>query len=165
MFDGDVQFVPLLAQDYWSVPLNSIFVPSTTGGSGTTLTPTQEESSAIIDSGSTIITGPQRLVDAFYAAVDGAVQGETISPELQGQWFVPCGTTVNAKFTFGNVTVTLTADQLHQPQDQSPNIPSYSQPLCLGSLTSTPGEATYPAWIMGDSLMKSVRTISLILFF
>jgi len=159
MFDGDVQFVPLLAQDYWTIPLNSIFIPSTTGGPGTTLTPTQEESSVAIDSGTSYILGPQRLVDAFYAAVDGAVEGGTIDPQLQGNWFVPCGTTVNANFTFGNVTVTLTAAELHRPLTQPPPVTFNSQPFCYGSLTSTGNTTTYPVWTMGDSLMKSVCTM------
>lgn len=159
MYDGEVQFVPVIAQDYWAVPLNSILVPSASGGAGTTLTPTEVEQSAIIDSGSSIITGPKRLVDAFYAAVDGAVDGGTVDPSLAGQWLVPCGTTVNAKFLFGNVTVTLAAPALHQSLSQSVNSTTSSDPLCFGSLTSIPGETTYPAWIFGDSLMKSTYCV------
>jgi len=150
MFDGDVQFVPLISQDYWSIPLNSIVVPSANGGAGTTLTPTQTEQSAIIDSGSSIITGPKRLVDAFYAAVPGAVDGRTVDPTLAGQWLVPCDTTVNAQFLFGNVTVTLAAAALHQSLSQSVNSTTSSSPLCFGALTSIAGETTYPAWIFGD---------------
>jgi hypothetical protein len=150
MFDGDVQFVPLTKQDYWSIPLNSIFIPSATGGSGTTLTPTQTEQPAFIDSGSSIITGPKTLVDAFYAAVPGAVDGGTVDATLQGQWLVPCDTTVNAQFQFGNVTVTLAAAALHQSLSQSINSTTSSSPLCLGSLTSVNGETSYPAWIFGD---------------
>ncbi|KIM26185.1 hypothetical protein M408DRAFT_46444, partial [Serendipita vermifera MAFF 305830] len=160
MYDGEIQFVPILAQDYWSVPLNSIVIPSASGGAGTTLTPEEAEISAIIDSGSTIITGPKRLVDAFYAAVEGAVQGETVSADLQGQWLVPCDTSVNAQFLFGNVTVTLPASVLHQSAAQSVTSPTSATQLCLGSLTSAgDGETTYPAWIFGDSLMKGVYTV------
>jgi cathepsin D len=147
MYDGDIQFVPITAQDYWTVPLNSILVPSANGGPGTTLTPTEIEKTAIIDSGSSIITGPKRLVDAFYAAVNGAVDGGTVDPTLRGQWLVPCGTTVNAQFLFGNVTVTLAAPAL---RTQSINSTTSSGSLCFGSLTSIDGETAYPAWIFGD---------------
>jgi Eukaryotic aspartyl protease len=151
MYNGDIQFVPVTSQDYWTVPLNSIVVPSASGGAGTTLTPTETEKSAIIDSGSSIITGPKSLVDAFYAAVDGAVDGGTVDSTLRGQWLVPCGTTVNAQFLFGNVTVTLAAPALHQALSQSVNsTTSSSGPLCLGSLTSIDGAPAYPAWIFGD---------------
>lgn len=160
MYDGEVQFVPIMAQDYWAVPLNSIIVPSADGGAGTTLTLQEVEKSAIIDSGSTIITGPKRLVDAFYSAVDGSVKGETVSADLEGQYLVPCDTTVNAQFLFGNVTVTLPASVLHQAASQSVNTTTSSSPLCLGSIASAgDAETAYPAWIFGDSLMKGVYTV------
>jgi hypothetical protein len=158
MFDGDIQFVPLLEQKSWSIPLNSIFIPSTSGGPGTTLTPSQNETSAEIDSGSTITTGPESLVDAFYAAVDGAVRGETIDAAWQGYWLVPCATTVNVKFVFGNVTVTLAAATLHESETASVTSPTTGQLLCLGTLKGDGGQTSSPAWIFGDSLLKSVRT-------
>jgi cathepsin D len=83
LFDGNPTFVNLLTQDYWTIPLNSIVVTS-----NTTLALTGNDAIAIIDSGSTIITGPTDTVDSFFAAVPGAVQGQTIDPRLEGEWAV-----------------------------------------------------------------------------
>jgi cathepsin D len=153
VIDGDVSFSPLISQSYWLVNLDSIVVSS-----NTTLTLTGANGYAAIDSGSTIITGPTSVVDAFYAAVDGAVRGETISRQLSGEWLVPCSTSVNAQFNFGNATVTLPAASLHEPTEAA-SLTNGGVTYCLGAFTGadTPSEGfslTSPAWVIGDSLFK-----------
>jgi len=153
LFDGDPTFVNLLTQDYWNIPLNSIVVTS-----NTTLTLTGNDAAAIIDSGSTIITGPTDTVDSFFAAVPGAVQGQTIDPRLAGEWAVPCNTNVNAQFKFGNATVTLPAAALRQPVTTFTATGSSTQ-YCAASIIGSQTTASSPAWIFGDSLFKGVYTI------
>jgi cathepsin D len=154
VIDGDVTFVPLLAQSYWLVNLNSIVVSAST-----TLTLTGANAYAAIDSGSTIITGPAALVDEFYAAVDGAIRGETVSNQLSGNWLIPCSTSVNAQFNFGNAMVILPAANLHRPTGAG-SITKGGVTYCLGSLTGAPTPSqgfslSSPAWIVGDSLFTS----------
>jgi cathepsin D len=179
LYTGDVSFVELTQQDYWTVPLTSIHIPSTTGGNGQTLTASGDEATAIIDSGSTIITGPTDMVDAFYAAIPDAVKGETVDRTLEGSWVVrtynhsprdktlikltciACDTNINAQFTFGSVTVTLPASVL---KEAPINVTSRtSTQVCLGALVSSStlagGSSDGPAWIFGDSLLKGTYTV------
>ncbi|CAG8759986.1 10275_t:CDS:2, partial [Acaulospora colombiana] len=169
LFTGDVTFVELLQQDYWTVPLTSIMIPSSTGGNGQTLTPTAQEATAIIDSGSTIITGPTDMVEAFYAAIPNAVKGETVDRSLEGNWVIPCDTNINPQFTFGSATVTLPASVLKEApinftsHSTSHSTTTSSQQICLGALVSSStlaGDSSQgPAWIFGDSLLKGTYTV------
>lgn len=153
LFDGDPTFVDLISQDYWTVPLNSIVVTS-----NLTINLSGADATAIIDSGSTIISGPTAVVDQFFQGVPGAVRGETVSPQLQGEWVIPCDTTVNAQFKFGAATVTMPAAELTQPITTLTTSGSNTQ-YCLGSMVGSATSASSPAWIFGDSLMKGTYTI------
>lgn len=83
LYDGDVIFLPLLEQAWWTIPFQAIVV-----NSNTELALTGTYASSIVDSGTTLIYGPDDVVNAFYAAIPGSKTGETIDPNLQGQWVV-----------------------------------------------------------------------------
>lgn len=83
LFDGEVTFIPLLQQSYWTIPFESIIVSS-----NATLALTGVYASAIVDSGTTLIYGPDDVVAAFYAAIPGSRQGSTVDISLQGQYLV-----------------------------------------------------------------------------
>jgi cathepsin D len=83
LYDGEVNFLPLLEQAWWTIPFQSIVV-----NSNTQFALTGTYASAIVDSGTTLIYGPNDVVDAFYAAIPGSKTGATVDPSLQGQWVV-----------------------------------------------------------------------------
>ena len=43
---------------------------------------------AIVDTGSTLISGPSDVIDSIFQGVNGSVKGETINTRLQGYWAV-----------------------------------------------------------------------------
>ncbi|CAG7851455.1 SubName: Full=Related to aspartic peptidase A1-Laccaria bicolor {ECO:0000313/EMBL:CCA73596.1} [Serendipita indica DSM 11827] len=157
LYDGEVQFVPLISQTYWTVQIDGVHVTDTT-----TLSLTNQYNVAIIDTGSTLILGPGEVVDEFYKAVPGAVRGTTLSPQLAGYWLIPCNTTINAKFQFSNsVTVTLPATLLGF-QLVGRALPGYCTGSILGSSNGPyeqPTPSSIPSWIFGDAFLRATYTV------
>ncbi|KAG9032898.1 hypothetical protein FS842_004024 [Serendipita sp. 407] len=152
LYDGDIKFIPISQQSYWTIPLDSIVVSS-----NTTLSMTGSYGRAIADTGTTLIAGPNEVVDAFYAAVPGAVRGETVSLQLAGFWLIPCATETNAVFNFGNnASFTLPATLLGYQY-----LGRYKPGYCTGSIIGMAGSisSSYPAWIFGDAFLKGVYTV------
>jgi Eukaryotic aspartyl protease len=83
LYDGEITFLPLLEQAWWTIPFQAIIV-----NSNTELRLSGTYANAIVDSGTTLVYGPDDVINAFYAAIPGSQTGESIDPSLQGQWVI-----------------------------------------------------------------------------
>jgi len=137
-FTGDLTWVPLKAATYWEITLAGLNIGSTnyiaSGGVN-----------AIVDSGTSILTGPSESVKAIAAKL-GAKE------IIEGEYMLKCNyeSLPNMDFVIDGKIYTLT------PQDYL--IPDGD--LCLLGLMALDIPApTGPLWILGDVFMRKYYTV------
>ncbi len=133
----------VVSQRYWLVTLGGL---TSAGGANIDL---HGHVRASIDTGFTLIGGPDEQVDAFYSAIPGAgpLSGQP------GYHMIPCDARVSATMHFGNQRYTIPDDVLAV----SPVGGGY----CMGALfglgqSSVDSEAQ---WIIGTSFLSSVYSV------
>eukprot|EP00948_MAST-09A_sp_MAST-9A-sp1_P004276 g4276.t1 len=132
-YTGDFTDIPLKSTDYWRVPLGGVSVDGTSIDSETT--------SAIIDSGTSLLAGPTTAVKALTKAL-GAFKIPFL-PEYAIQCSKIEGKTVT--FTVGGKTFDLEGDDLVIKDG----------PICLLAVTAIDIPAPNgPLWILGDVFMR-----------
>lgn len=136
-YTGDITYVPLLAPTYWEITLDDFVVDGTSYV-------TSDEHKAIVDSGTSILTGPSSEV----SKIAEALGGKEIVP---GEYFVKCDYDgPNFDFTIDGNVYTLT------PKDYL--IPDGN--ICLLGLMALDIPApTGPLWILGDVFMRKYYTV------
>lgn len=136
-FTGDLQWVNLKAATYWEIDLTGFNVGTTTYVSSST--------NAIVDSGTSILTGPSEVV----ASVAKQIGAKEI---IAGEYLVACNydTLPNFDFTIGGNVYTLTPTDYLIPDGD----------LCLLGLMALDIPApTGPLWILGDVFMRKYYTV------
>jgi len=134
-FTGDLTWVPLKAATYWEITLGSLNVLGTQYGAG---------NNAIVDSGTSLLTGPSDVVKSIAKAI-GAKQF------IAGEYLVDCTASLpNFDFVINGATYTLTsADYLIPDGD-----------ICLlGMMGLDVPRPTGPLWILGDIFMRKYYTV------
>jgi len=135
-YTGDFQYVPLKAQTYWEITMDSLKVGDTTFGEG---------NNAIVDSGTSLLTGPSDSVKAIAKAI-GA------KPLVAGEYVVSCDATNLPDFDFtlnGQVYTLTSADYLIPDGD-----------MCLlGMMGLDVPRPSGPLWILGDLFMRKYYTV------
>ena len=137
-YTGSITYVPLLAATYWEISLDDL----TVGGQSFIAS---GESKAIVDSGTSILTGPSSEVSKIASLLGG-------KEIVEGEYLVKCDYTGFPNFVFkidGN-------DYTLTPYDYL--IPDGS--LCLLGLMALDIPApTGPLWILGDVFMRKYYTV------
>lgn len=125
---GDFTFVDLVSATYWAVALDAVKL-----GDFLNVTATKV---AIVDSGTSLLTGPHREVEAI-ATMMGATK-------IAGMYVVDCNATVpSLAFTLGGVDCVLDKDDL---------IVADAAGFCILGLDYM--DSPQPLWILGDVLMR-----------
>ncbi|KAG8999657.1 hypothetical protein FRB95_012666 [Tulasnella sp. JGI-2019a] len=148
-YKGDIQYtnIPTNAQSWWLLPMTSITVNGQTFPLNGAL--------SAIDTGTTLLGGPQDSTDAIYKTIPGAQAG---SGSDAGYYFYPCSTVMNVSISFGGESWPIDpADFTSSTQDPQ---------TCMGALfaaesgsgASTSGSIN-PAWIIGDTFLKNVYSV------
>jgi len=144
LFTGDIEYtdIPTGQEGYWLLPIQDLSV------SGSTVSIPSSEAQAAIDTGTTLIAGPQDVVENFYAQIPGseAVQG------AEGYFAYPCTTDVSMSLNFGSSDWAVASSDFVSRQ--------LSRDLCVGALfaINLTGTAT-PSFIVGDTFLKNVYTV------
>lgn len=133
-YSGEFTTVPLKSMDYWRVALDGVKV-SGLSGSATTAT------SAIVDSGTSLIAGPSTEVDTIMLSL-GAVAS-------QGVYLIDCSSitaSTSVSFTLGGKDFSLSGEDL---------VVQKSAGQCLlGFQGSDIPPPNGPLWILGDVFMR-----------
>jgi len=152
-YQGDINYVPITAQLYWTVILQGLSV----GGSSISLPSNQE---AVIDSGTSLIGAPNDIVRNFYASIPNAreVSGS------QGFWEYPCdASNLGIQLTFGG--------QAYAIPDENFIFDNSSGGYCVGALFESGDDSASSSGgggssnssssqiIVGDSFMRGVYTV------
>jgi len=134
-FTGDFHTVPLLSATYWEIELESI-------DSGINIS---SKTTAIVDSGTSLITGPSAEVKALAKSVGARRM-------LTGQYVIDCEKVAampDIIFVLGGKAFTFTGDELVMKSGK----------VCLFGFMelNIPGDKA-PKWILGDYFMRKYYT-------
>jgi len=135
-FTGDLTWVNLLAATYWQITLGGFSVDGTSFAS---------ETKAIVDSGTSLLTGPSDVVKQVAKKI-GAKE------VIAGEYMVACNydTLPNFDFTIDGKVYTLTAQDYLIPDGE----------VCLlGMIGLDIPVPTGPLWILGDVFMRKYYTV------
>ncbi|KAK7457847.1 hypothetical protein VKT23_010192 [Stygiomarasmius scandens] len=153
LYTGDIEFhdIPSGAETYWIQSLTTLSV----GGQSVSLPSASSSASfAAIDTGTTLIGGPEEVVQGLYAQIPGA---RALSGNSQGYYAFPCTQDVNISMGFGGGTAwSVSPDDFRAFQ--------ITNTMCVGAvfgldLGSGGDNSGVPSWIVGDSFLKNVYSV------
>lgn len=145
-YEGQLSWSPVVSafgpqgHGFWGVPLNGLKVNGEAIDLGAADT-------ASIDTGMTLLGGPETLVGAMYAKVPGAKRA---SGKLAQYYTFPCHAQFNLTLVFNHVPYTLTNDSLNLGRVDSGSVD------CVGAVFVKPEHDKTPAWVVGDVFLKTV---------
>lgn len=143
LYTGDINWSSVISKSYWLITLGGVSVSNSSVDVG-------ETNKAAIDSGTTLIGGPESVIAAMYAKIDGA---SAISG-ADGYYQYPCANNVDATLTFGDQQYALGSNQFEVAALDS------SGEYCMGAFFSVGSTSSSTLqWIVGDAFLSSVYTI------
>ncbi|XP_066127550.1 napsin-A isoform X1 [Saccopteryx bilineata] len=136
-------YVPVTVPAYWQVHMERVKV-------GTGLTLCAQGCAAILDTGTSFITGPSEEIRALQKAIGGI-------PLLFGEYIIECSrisTLPPVSFSLGGVWFNLTA------QDYVVQVTRAGARVCFsGFMALDIPPPTGPLWILGDVFLRSYMTV------
>uniref|UniRef100_A0A6T6EBC8 Peptidase A1 domain-containing protein n=1 Tax=Craspedostauros australis TaxID=1486917 RepID=A0A6T6EBC8_9STRA len=137
-FEGELQYVKLDAATYWQITMDKVTCGSYSHES-------EEPITAIVDSGTSLMTGPKVEV-AKIASMLGA------KPNIMGEYTVDCATVDSLP----DITFTIDGNDYTIPGSK---LIIQSQNICLFAFMGMDFPAPGPQWILGDVFMREYYTV------
>ncbi|KAJ7224259.1 acid protease [Mycena pura] len=145
LYKGDIEYIdmPTSTNSYWILPITAINVQgnSISVDSGT-------ESYAAIDTGTTLVGGPENQIAAIYAQIPNSEPG---TGDTEGYYLYPCDTSVTVTLSFGGSTWSIS------PADFQ--LQEIGGGTCVGSFFALTTGNSAPSWIVGDTFLKNVYSV------
>ncbi|WRT64773.1 uncharacterized protein IL334_001707 [Kwoniella shivajii] len=145
LYSGDVTYVSVSSNpQYWQIPMGSMTMQGKTVSLGSS-------NMAAIDTGTTLIGGPESIITAIYANIPGS---ERMTGSYAPYFAYPCSTNVDFEITFGGFTIKIT--------DQDFNLGRYTSDttMCTGAAYVQSLASSSPVqWIVGDAALKNTYTV------
>jgi cathepsin D len=135
LYTGAFTAVPVTQEGYWQVDMDAVSV-GTTKALGTT--------SAIIDSGTTLIVAPTADAAKLYQSVPGSASAG------DGYYTYPCKSPPSVSLTFGGKNFAISPDTFSLGEVSS------SSSQCVGGIVGE--DIGADSWIVGDVFMRNVYT-------
>lgn len=140
LYQGSINWVNVIQPKFWLITLGGMTA------SGKTID-LKGELRAAIDTGTTLIGGPNDIVQAFYAAIPGSAPIKS----QNGFYSYPCDTQVGATMQFGNQKYTIAEEAMAVQQ--------IGAGYCMGAFFGLGNTAGNEAqWIIGTNFLSSVYT-------
>ncbi|KDN49220.1 acid protease [Tilletiaria anomala UBC 951] len=141
LYQGDIKWVNVIHPKYWLVTLGGVSVLGKPVSLGSTV-------KAAIDTGTTLIGGPDDVIEALYKSIPGSVPLRV----QKGFYTYPCSSTINATMTFG--------DQQYSIPDASFAAQTLGGGMCMGAFFGLGASGGDDAqWIVGTNFLSSLYTI------
>lgn len=135
-YTGDITWVPLLAATYWEISMSDVKVGGTSYAASSQM-------KAIVDTGTSIMTGPSEAVRAIAESLNA-------KEIIEGEFFVKCDVTDDIVFTIDGNDYTLTPEDYLIPDGD----------MCLlGLMAMDIPEPTGPLWILGDVFIRKYYSV------
>lgn len=142
-FDGDLHYLNVTRKAYWQIKIDTVML-------GNTLTLCKDGCEAIVDTGTSMITGPLQEIRALNRAI-GAL------PLIMGEYWINCDQIPFlplVSFTLGGKTFNLTG------QDYVFKSTQLGVSVCLsGFMAMDIPPPAGPLWILGDVFIGRVYTV------
>lgn len=143
---GEINYVPLSKnRTYWLVPLESLTVQGTVIDMG--------RPDIAIDTGTSLIGGPEKDLKTIFAAVHDAKLVE--DGNFKGYWTIPCATKLELSVQFGTISYPI------DPLDTNLGKMN-SGDRCLTSfftINKSSSGRNIPEWIFGVAFLKNVYSV------
>jgi hypothetical protein len=137
-YTGDITWVPLLAATYWEIKMSDVLVGGVSYADSSV-----SYMKAIIDTGTSIMTGPSAIVKSIAQSLH-AVE------IIEGEYFMKCDATDNIEFVIDGNKYTLTPQEYLIPDGD----------MCLLGLMGLDISApTGPLWILGDVFIRKYYSV------
>jgi cathepsin D len=104
-----------------------------------------------VDTGTTLIGGPQSIIESIYAAIPGS---ERMTGAYANYYQYPCTSTIDLTITFGSYRIEI--------GDADFNLGRYSSntEMCTGAVYIQSLSSSSPvSWIVGDTALKNVYSV------
>lgn len=137
-FEGDLQSVKLDAATYWQITLDAVKAGPYSNDSSDKIT-------AIVDSGTSLITGPKKEIAKLAQAV-GA------TPNIMGEYTIDC----KKLSEIPDVVFTIGGNEYTVPGEKTV---IQAQGTCLFVFMGMDFPAPGPQWILGDVFMREYYTV------
>lgn len=137
-YTGDITWVNLLSPTYWEIAMKDVLVD------GKSYADTSDDyMKAIVDTGTSIMTGPSEQVKAIADSLNA-------KEIIEGEYFVKCDVTANIDFVIDGNTYTLTPEDYLIPDGD----------MCLlGLMALDIPKPTGPLWILGDVFIRKYYSV------
>jgi len=135
-FKGNLTYVPLMKTTYWEIKLDAISTGSTSF---------KDETSAIVDSGTSLIAGPTLLVQQL-------AEGIGAKKNIMGQYTIDCNLVPSIP------DIVFTINGRDYPLSGS-EVVIQSQNTCLFAFMGIDIPMPDPKWILGDVFMRRYYTV------
>jgi len=144
LYTGDIDFqnIPSGQVSYWILPLTGMTVQ----GNNVPM-PSGSASFAAIDTGTTLVGGPQSAIAALYAQIPGSAPA---SGNFEGYYTYPCDTAVTVSLSFGGNSWPISPDDFKMTE---------SEGQCVGAFFQLTTGNSAPSWIIGDTFLKNVYSV------
>jgi len=139
MYTGSFTYADVLLPGYWEVVMDSIAVAGQTPVALTT---------AIIDTGTTLVIGSTTAVAQFYSAIPGSKDAS--ASVGAGYYTIPCNAIPTVSISFGGKAFDISPEifNLGQATEGSSD--------CVGGIAASDAAETF--WIVGDVFLQNVYT-------
>ncbi|KAE8231765.1 hypothetical protein CF326_g3211 [Tilletia indica] len=163
LYDGSLHYVPLLKPAIgWTIPVDGLSVGNTSiplypSSSSSTSEDHHSSSSsrpiaALVDSGTTLISVPSSLAEAFY----NAIPSSRPIPRTRGFYEYPCATELNVGVCLGGRTYSIPGETFARSKRESTG--RQIEEWCVGSVFGN-GSDDLDFMILGDTFLRSVVTV------
>ncbi|KAJ1300404.1 hypothetical protein OPQ81_005224 [Rhizoctonia solani] len=141
LYTGNITYTDLQSRTYWL-----------TNGSSSVNGAEAYSGSMIIDSGTTLIVGESRSVEAWWKTVENASRCPSFICGTSGYYLFPCNSPPNVTFGFGGASYNVKSEYFNIG-----SVDMFSE-ICVGGIVGSSGVPDN-AWIVGDVFMRNVYTV------
>ncbi|KAH7909287.1 aspartic peptidase domain-containing protein [Hygrophoropsis aurantiaca] len=158
LYTGNIEFMnipnattPIL---YWSLQITAFTIQ------GQPVSFPEENSLAVIDTGTSLIGVPSSILENIWAQIPGSVP---LTGDWDGYKAFPCETNITVTVSFGGTTWAINTEDLNAGQISVPSATGAVGAMCIGGIFDlgkplSTGD-NVPSWIIGDAFLKNVYTV------
>ncbi|KAF5387045.1 hypothetical protein D9615_001652 [Tricholomella constricta] len=136
--------------NYWKLPLQSLTIDNTTFSLSPSLVPGSKSPVAVLDTGTTLILGPTRDVEAFWRSAD---QDATRRNDMSGLWEIRCDRGISVSFSLGEKGNERAFPI--DPGDINWEEGGSEAGWCIGGIQANDG-VNSGDWLLGDVFLRNV---------